>query len=585
MQYDKSNTPTVHGVAEAGSTVTVKDGDRVLGTTVAGSDGSYSFTPTDALSDGVHALNVTATDLAGNVSTAATQSVKIDSVAPNAPSQNLASPAVMVSGVKYDRDNTPTLSGVAEAGSTVTVKDGTTVLGTTVADASGNYSFTPSNAYSLTEGIHTLNVTATDTAGNVSTVSAQAVTIDTQTATPTLSVDAPSVSVDGVTYDKDNTPTLTGVAEAGSTVTVKDGATVLGTTVADASGNYAFTPTSALSDGVHDLNVTATDLAGNVSSQASQTVTIDTVAPNVPTETVSASATVTFQSVTYDTNRTPTITGTAEAGSTVTIKDGDTTLGSVTANAQGAYSFTVGNQLSGGAHSFSVTATDLAGNTSSASPVLAKNVVCYMSGTRLQTQNGWKLVEHLKAGDLLKTVSGKLQPVTWVGHSTIDCRRQDNKQHAYPVRIAQHAFGHQLPERDLYVSPLHSVYVEGVMIPVIHLVNGVTVTQDQRESLVTYYHVELPQHDAVYAEGLPAETYLDTSPENRHFFSLNNGDQKVFELGLQFPPCPEGTPVWQHIWNTQGYAPLTQSGPIVEAVKVMLMQRAQLVQEAQRLSA
>ena len=783
VQYDKSNTPTVNGVAEAGSTVTVQDGDRVLGTTVAGSDGSYSFTPTDALSDGEHALNVTATDLAGNVSTAATQSVKIDSVAPNAPSQNLASPAVTVSGVKYDRDNTPTLSGVAEAGSTVTVKDGSTVLGTTVADASGNYSFTLSNTHALTEGIHTLNVTATDTAGNVSTVSAQAVTIDTQTATPTLSVDAPGVSVDGVTYDKDNTPTLTGVAEAGSTVTVKDGATVLGTTVADASGNYAFTPTSALSDGVHalnvtatdlagnvstqasqtvtidtqiatpsvglsapalsvggvtydrdntptltgvaeagstvtvkdgstvlgttvadasgnysftpssnralsegnhtlqvtatdaagnvssvatqsvkidtsapatptenwaspavtttsgvtydrdntptltgvaeagstvtvqdgatvlgttvadasgnyaftptsalsdgvhDLNVTATDLAGNVSSQASQTVTIDTVAPNVPTESVSASATVTFQSVTYDTNRTPTITGTAEAGSTVTIKDGDNTLGSVTANAQGAYSFTVGNQLSGGAHSFSVTATDLAGNTSSASPVLAKNVVCYMSGTRLQTQDGWKLVEHLKAGDLIKTVSGKLQPVTWVGHSTIDCRRQDNKQHAYPVRIAQHAFGHQLPERDLYVSPLHSIYVEGVMIPVIHLVNGVTVTQDQRESLVTYYHVELPQHDAVYAEGLPAETYLDTSPENRHFFSLNNGDQKVFELGLQFPPCPEGTPVWQHIWNTQGYAPLTQSGPIVEAVKVMLMQRAQLVQEAQRLSA
>jgi hypothetical protein len=136
------------------------------------------------------------------------------------------------------------------------------------------------------------------------------------------------------------------------------------------------------------------------------------------------------------------------------------------------------------------------------------------------------------------------------------------------------------------VSPLHSIYVGGVMIPAIHLVNGVSVTQEQQETLVTYYHVELPQHNAVFAEGLPAETYLDTTPENRYFFSANKADQKVFPINRQFPACPQGTPVWQHIWDTQGYAPLTQSGPILEAVKASLMERAlQLVQEDQRLIA
>ena len=491
---------------------------------------------------------------------------------------------------------------LAKAGDTVSVSFTSTdpVTAATIGGKSATVTHGSGDNYTATyqvqagdSGATAVSVTSVDAAGNARTQTlASAVTIDT-TAPNTPTALSASDDVGTVTgtiaaagLSNDTLPTFSGTAEAGSTVTLKDGANVLGTAVAAANGAWSFTPSTALGEGSHNITATATDVAGNTGDASiALPFTIDTTAPNTPTEAVSASATVTFQGVTYDTNRTPTITGTAEAGSTVTIKDGDTTLGSVTANAQGAYSFTVGNQLSGGEHSFSVTATDLAGNTSSASPVLAKNVVCYMSGTRLQTQDGWKLVEHLKAGDLLKTVCGKLQPVTWLGHSTIDCRRQDNKQHAYPVRIAQHAFGYQLPERDLYVSPLHSIYVEGVMIPAIHLVNGVTVTQDQRESLVTYYHVELPQHDAVYAEGLPAETYLDTSPENRHFFSLNNGDQKVFELGLQFPPCPEGTPVWQHIWNTQGYAPLTQSGPILEAVKVSLMQRAQLVQEAQRLSA
>jgi large repetitive protein len=591
VTYNNDSTPTITGTAEAGSTVTVTDGTTVLGTTVAGSDGKYSFTTPDehTMSEGSHALSVSAKDIAGNVSETVTQNVTIDTRAPTV-TETLASPAVTSAGVTYDRDNTPTITGVTEAGSTVTVKDGDTVLGTTVAGADGKYSFTPAESFKLIDGVHTLNVTATDLAGNVSAAAAsQTVKIDTVAPTVTETLTSPAVvAANGVTYDSDNTPTIKGVAEAGATVTVSDGDTVLGSTVADDQGNYSFTPTAALADGVHTLNVTATDLAGNVSAAAaSQTFTIDATAPNKPTESVAVSPTLTVGGVTYDTDRTPTITGTAEAGSTVTIMDGTTTLGTTTANAQGAYSFTVAdaNQLSGGAHSFSVTATDLAGNTSTASPATTRNVVCYMSGTRLQTQDGWKLVEQLTVGDLLKTASGQSQPVTWLGSTTIDCRRQGNKQHAYPVRIAQHAFGYQLPERDLFVSPLHSIYVEGVMIPAIHLVNGLTVTQDQTEGLVTYYHVELPQHDAVFAEGLPAETYLDTSPENRHFFSMNNGDQKVFEMNLQFPACPEGTPVWQHIWDTQGYAPLTQSGPIVEAVKAMLMQQAQLVQEDKRLFA
>ncbi|TYZ38954.1 hypothetical protein C2U34_26710, partial [Ralstonia solanacearum] len=63
----------------------------------------------------------------------------------------------------------------------------------------------------------------------------------------------------------DATPTLAGTAEADTTVSIFDGTTLLGTTTADASGNWTYTPTAALTDGSHSLTATATDAAGNVS--------------------------------------------------------------------------------------------------------------------------------------------------------------------------------------------------------------------------------------------------------------------------------------------------------------------------------
>ena len=591
--FTNDSTPAIKGYAETGSEVTLKDGaGNVLGTAMADGalvNGKSEFTfqvqNSEALSQGIHTFNFVTTDRAGNVSSPTTAVIGVDSVTQQ-PTLSMAD-TTTAGGVKYTQDNTPTLSGVAEPGATVRFTDSSgNALGSVTANANtGAYSYTVTTP--MGEGAKTITATATDRLGNQATTNFD-VKVDTQTAAPTLASSS-ALTVDGVKLDKDSTPTITGTAEAGSTVTIKDGNTTLGTTVAT-DGTYSFTPTTvqALSDGVHTLSASATDAAGNVSTTVTSNVTIDSTSPGAPSATIGLEgSTVTVGGVTYNTDRTPTISGTAEAGSTVTIKNGDATLGTVTAGSDGTYSYTLApqNQLDGGTHNINVTATDLAGNVSSAT-ANSLSVVCYMSGTRLQTQNGWALVQDLQVGDLLKTVSGDVQPVVWLGESTIDCRRQQDKKNAYPVRIAQHAFGLNLPERDLYVSPLHSLYVQGVMIPAIHLVNGLTVTQEQQETFVTYYHVELPQHNAVFAEGLPAETYLDTTPENRHFFQANNGDQKVFAIDAQFPACPQGTPVWQHIWDTQGFAPLTQSGPILEAVKASLLARAQeLVQEEDLLAA
>ncbi|MGU4703732.1 hypothetical protein K6L09_44540, partial [Burkholderia cepacia] len=108
----------------------------------------------------------------------------------------------------------------------------------------------------------------------------------------------------GATTD-DTTPTLAGTAEAGSTVSVYDGTTLLGTTTADPSGNWTFTPTTGLGEGAHSLTVTATDTAGNVSPPSTAfDLTIDTTAPGLPTVNATDGTS---------------LSGTAEAGATINI--------------------------------------------------------------------------------------------------------------------------------------------------------------------------------------------------------------------------------------------------------------------------
>ena len=189
-------------------------------------------------------------------------------------------------------------------------------------------------------------------------------------------------------------------------------------------------------------------------------------------------------------------------------------------------------------------------------------LVCYAKGTHLTTDRGPVAVEDLQVNDLVLTVSGKYEPVTWIGHRRVNCLRHDNPTVAWPVRIAKDAFGPDMPIRDLLVSPAHAIYVDGHFIAAASLVNGVTISQEPW-SKVTYYHVELPTHNAVYAEGLAAETYLDA--DNRDFFLET---EAVVELDAQFS---EATP--QEVYASKGYAPLASSGPVLESVRTKLLNR------------
>ncbi|HEX8704183.1 MAG TPA: Ig-like domain-containing protein, partial [Myxococcaceae bacterium] len=344
------NTPTYTGTAEPGSMVTVIVDGAPVGTTTADAAGTWSFTSAVPLPDGPHTVRATATDVAGNTSGPSnTNTFTVDTAAPAAP---VVTTPANGSTIPVNR---PTYSGTAEPGSMVTViVDGVSV-GTVIADAAGNWSVTP--AVPLPDGPHMVNATATDAAGNTSPASnTNTFTVDT------LAPAAPVVTTpaNGSTTN-DNTPTYTGLAEPGSMVTViVDGAPV-GTTTADAAGNWTFTATAPLADGPHTVSATATDVAGNTSPASNtNTFTVDTAAPAAPVVNTPANGSITN-------DNTPTYTGLAEPGSTVTVIVDGTPVGTTTADAAGNWTFTPVVPLADGPHTVRATATDAVGNTSASS--------------------------------------------------------------------------------------------------------------------------------------------------------------------------------------------------------------------------
>ncbi|WP_247871933.1 Ig-like domain-containing protein, partial [Azospirillum sp. TSO35-2] len=267
----------------------------------------------------------------------------IDIAAPGAPS-GLALASGSDSGASASDRITnvvaPTVTGTAEANSVVTLYDGTSVVGSGTANGSGVWSITSAT---LGSGGHTLTATAVDVAGNSSTAStALAVTIDSTIAAPTdltlaSGSDSGSSSADGIT--KVTAPTVAGVAEANSVVTLYDNGTAVGSGTATANGSWSIT-SATLGNGGHTLTATAVDVAGNSSTASTGlAVTIDStiVAPtglalaSGSDSGVSASDRITNVVA-------PTVTGTAEANSVVTLYDGTSVVGSGTANGSGVWS-------------------------------------------------------------------------------------------------------------------------------------------------------------------------------------------------------------------------------------------------------
>ena len=197
-------------------------------------------------------------------------------------------------------------------------------------------------------------------------------------------------------------------------------------------------------------------------------------------------------------------------------------------------------------------------------------VSCFAAGTLIRTADHASLpVESLRRGMSVLTHRGEAAEIVWIGHRAVACATHPDPEQVQPIRIRAGAFGPNVPSRDLLLSPDHAVFVAEVLIPARHLVNGTTI---RREAVadVTYYHVELPAHDVILAEDLPAESYLDTG--DRANFSNGGGPVRLFPgFGAR-------------LWEMAGHAPLVTTGPVLERVRDALARGETLIAARKRFS-
>ncbi|WP_341886823.1 Ig-like domain-containing protein [Variovorax sp. YR752] len=370
--------PTIIGTAQAGATVKVYDGTTLLGQVVADATGKWSLTPETALADGRHDITATATNTVGQTSApTGVWHFTVDATAPGQVTDFEVTDDVggtvgkLTEGMTTD-DDRPTFSGKAEPGATVTVYDNGEKIGEALAGPDGQWSLTPDKP--LPSGEHAFTTEVVDPAGNGSGQSDPLnVIVDAIPGVVTLDtlVDDEgairgTIAANGSTDD--TRPEIQGTGKAGSTVHVYDGVTLLGETVVKGDGTWSFTPTTPLADGAHAITVTATSLAGNTSEPTpAVNFTVDTLAPTAPSidaaedDVGAKQGALVNGGVTDDPS--PTLSGKAEAGSTVAVYDNGKLLGTVPADAAGHWTYTPTTPLAEGEHTFTVTATDKAGNT------------------------------------------------------------------------------------------------------------------------------------------------------------------------------------------------------------------------------
>ncbi len=188
--------------------------------------------------------------------------------------------------------------------------------------------------------------------------------------------------------------------------------------------------------------------------------------------------------------------------------------------------------------------------------VITTDAPCFCAGTLILTDRGERAVEELEVSDLVVTLHDgveTLMPVRWLGRRRMVVTQHPEPEHVDPVRIMRDAVAPGVPARNLFVSPDHALFMDGMLVQARQLVNHMTVTRDTGRAVVTYHHVELDRHAVLIADGMPCESYLDGG--NRGQFDPQGTVVPLHPAGAgDAQPCaPLATgaallhPVWQRV--------------------------------------
>nr|WP_046862033.1 Hint domain-containing protein [Microvirga massiliensis] len=144
---------------------------------------------------------------------------------------------------------------------------------------------------------------------------------------------------------------------------------------------------------------------------------------------------------------------------------------------------------------------------------------CFLRGTSILTPTGGVRIEDLEIGDLVETVRGKAMQIKWIGRHAFKKSGANWNENVVPIRISRFALDEKTPHTDLYLSPSHALFIDGVLMPVKELVNGISIAPAPSMDLqaIEYFHIVLDTHEVILAEGAPAETCLLQDSDHESF--------------------------------------------------------------------
>ena len=144
---------------------------------------------------------------------------------------------------------------------------------------------------------------------------------------------------------------------------------------------------------------------------------------------------------------------------------------------------------------------------------------CLLKGTKVSTPRGERRVEDLQIGDEVLTLAGP-KAIRWIGYDRYT-KDEDRPWQAgvMPIRIARGAIADEAPGCDLYLSPLHCVFINDALIPAKYLVNGASIVPMAPTGVtaIEYYHIEFATHEVLFAEGAPVESFMEEDFEREYF--------------------------------------------------------------------
>jgi hypothetical protein len=189
--------------------------------------------------------------------------------------------------------------------------------------------------------------------------------------------------------------------------------------------------------------------------------------------------------------------------------------------------------------------------------IIENSVPCFLRGTLIRAKAGDIAVEDLRIGDVIFAAGGAERAVKWIGRRRYAAPLPDNPD-IIPVQIKAGALADNVPARDLFISPLHAVGVDGFLVPAGALINGVSVISRDDITEIAYFHIETGQHDMIIANGAPAETFID------------DNSRKMFDNADEYARLYPHGQTLSHVLC----APRLEFGPELESIRRKIALRA-----------